>query len=89
LDRAPWDYPGVTRFSVDRDALKFIIARRGLSVREVALEAGMTRKALYRLLSGERTGITYGTARAMAEVLDIDIALFADCDEEKRTSAMG
>lgn len=67
-----------THWTIDRDILRLLIARRGYTPTSLALEVGVNRRVLHRLLSGERTSATYPTADAIAGALNIDITLFAD-----------
>lgn len=67
-----------THWTIDRDILRLLISRRGFTPHSLALEVGVDKRVLYRLLSGERKGLTYPTAEAIARALSIDITLFAD-----------
>jgi transcriptional regulator with XRE-family HTH domain len=65
-------------WTIDRDVLRLLIQRRGLTPYSLAMESGVDKRVIYRLLNGERKGTTFPTAEAIAHVLRIDVALFAD-----------
>lgn len=65
-------------WTIDREVLRLIIQRRGFTPYSLALAAGVDKRIIYRLLSGERTSATFPTADAIARALTIDLELFAD-----------
>ena len=65
-------------WTIDREILRLLIQRRGFTPYSLALQAGVDKRVIYRLINGERKGTTYPTAEAIARVLDIDVGLFAD-----------
>lgn len=65
-------------WTIDRAVLRLLIQRRGLTPYSLAIEAGVDKRVIYRLLNGERKGTTFPTAEAIAHALRIDVALFAD-----------
>ena len=59
-------------------ALKRWLAQKGLTAAAAARKAGLDKTTLHRLLSGERSGLTYERRKALVRASGIDERLLLD-----------
>lgn len=65
-------------YMVHGHTLAALINRRGLTGSAVARASGVDRSLISRLCSGERKTVTYATARAISNALDVDMGIWVD-----------
>ena len=75
IERRPLDMQGIAY------RIEYARALRGLSLSQLARDAGLSRDTVMRYTSGRRSGTTIDTMQAMAGALGVDAVWLAFGDE--------